>query len=184
MVAAAHPLAVEAGTADAASGRHRRRRGIAVQMVLGVVEPHASGIGGGGFLLHYDGTSHAISVYDGRETAPAGASPTMFMAPDGKPLGYREAVVSGMSVGVPGVVAMLELAHKEKGKLPWSDLFAPGRYGPRRLCGLVPPRGLAAADSALREEQTIREILFQPRRHAAQAGRAHRQSGSGRGRWT
>lgn len=161
MVAAAHPLAVEAGLEMLRRGGTAVDAAIAVQMVLGVVEPHASGIGGGGFLLHYDGTSHAISVYDGRETAPAGASPTMFMAPDGKPLGYREAVVSGMSVGVPGVVAMLELAHKEKGKLPWSDLFAPAIATARD--GFAVSSRLAAwlqRIPALREEQTIREIYF------------------------
>jgi gamma-glutamyltranspeptidase/glutathione hydrolase len=161
MVAAAHPLAVEAGLEMLRRGGTAVDAAIAVQMVLGVVEPHASGIGGGGFLLHYDGTSHAISVYDGRETAPAGASPTMFMAPDGKPLGYREAVVSGMSVGVPGVVAMLELAHKEKGKLPWSDLFAPA-IGTARDGFAVSSRLAAWLQRipALREEQTIREIYF------------------------
>lgn len=161
MVAAAHPLAVEAGLEMLRRGGTAVDAAIAVQMVLGVVEPHASGIGGGGFLLHYDGTSHAISVYDGRETAPAGASPTMFLAPDGKPLGYREAVVSGMSVGVPGVVAMLELAHKEKGKLPWSDLFAPAIATARD--GFAVSSRLAAwlqRIPALREEQTIREIYF------------------------
>jgi gamma-glutamyltranspeptidase/glutathione hydrolase len=161
MVAAAHPLAVEAGLEMLRRGGTAVDAAIAVQMVLGVVEPHASGIGGGGFLLHYDGTSHAISVYDGRETAPAGASPTVFMAPDGKPLGYREAVVSGMSVGVPGVVAMLELAHKEKGKLPWSDLFAPAIATARD--GFAVSSRLAAwlqRIPALREEQTIREIYF------------------------
>ena len=112
MVAAAHPLAVEAGLDVLRRGGTAVDAAIAVQMVLGVVEPQASGIGGGGFLLHYDGATRAISVYDGRETAPAGARPTMFLGADGKPLGFREAVISGISVGVPGVLSMLELAHK------------------------------------------------------------------------
>ena len=161
MVAAAHPLAVEAGLEILRRGGTAVDAAIAVQMVLGVVEPHASGIGGGGFLLHYDGTSQAITVYDGRETAPAGASPTMFLLPEGKPLGYREAVASGISVGVPGLLAMLELAHKEKGKLAWSALFGPAIATARD--GFPVSSRLAAwlqRIPALREEQAIREIYF------------------------
>ncbi|MGQ3298251.1 gamma-glutamyltransferase [Reyranella sp.] len=161
MVAAAHPLAVEAGLEMLRRGGTAVDAAIAVQMVLGVVEPHASGIGGGGFLLHYDGASHAITVYDGRETAPAGASPTMFLSPDGKPLGYREAVASGTSVGVPGLLAMLELAHKEKGKLAWSELFGPGIAAARD--GFPVSSRLAAwlqRIPALREEAAIRETYF------------------------
>jgi gamma-glutamyltranspeptidase/glutathione hydrolase len=163
MVAAAHPLAVEAGLEMLRRGGTAVDAAIAVQMVLGVVEPHASGIGGGGFLLHYDGTSRGITVYDGRETAPAGASPTMFLSADGKPLGYREAVASGISVGVPGVMAMLELAHQEKGKLAWSDLFGPAIAAARD--GFAVSSRLAAwlqRIPALREEQAIREIYFDP----------------------
>ena len=161
MVAAAHPLAVEAGLEILRRGGTAVDAAIAVQMMLGVVEPHASGIGGGGFLLHYDGTSHAITVYDGRETAPAGASPTMFLSADGKPLGYREAVASGISVGVPGLLAMLELAHREKGKLAWSELFGPAIVTARD--GFPVSSRLAAwlqRIPALREEQAIREIYF------------------------
>jgi gamma-glutamyltranspeptidase/glutathione hydrolase len=124
MVAAAHPLAVQAGLEVLGRGGSAVDAAVAVQMMLGVAEPHASGIGGGGFLLHYDGASHAITVYDGREAAPAGATPTMFLGTDGKPLPFRQAVESGKSVGVPGAVALLELAQKEHGKLPWNSLFA------------------------------------------------------------
>ena len=124
MVAAAHPLAVEAGLEVLRRGGTAIDAAVAVQMMLGVVEPQASGIGGGGFLLFYDGATHAITVYDGRETAPAGAAPTMFLGADGKPLPVREAVASGMSVGVPGAVALLQLAQKEHGKLAWNSLFA------------------------------------------------------------
>ena len=161
MVAAAHPLAVEAGLEMLRRGGTAVDAAIAVQMVLGVVEPHASGIGGGGFFLHYDGTSRGITVYDGRETAPAGASPTMFLSADGKPLGYREAVASGMSVGVPGLLAMLELAHKEKGKLAWSELFGPAIAAARDSFAVS--SRLAAwlqRIPALREEQAIREAYF------------------------
>ena len=161
MVAAAHPLAVEAGVEILRRGGTAVDAAIAVQMVLGVVEPHASGIGGGGFLLHYDGTSRAITVYDGRETAPAGATPGMFLAPDGRPLGYREAVASGISVGVPGLMAMLELAHREKGKLAWSDLFQPAIAAARN--GFVVSPRLAAwlqRMPTLRDEAAIRETYF------------------------
>jgi len=161
MVAAAHPLAVEAGLEVLRRGGSAVDAAIAVQMVLGVVEPHASGIGGGGFLLHYDGASHAIAVYDGRETAPAGASPTMFLAPDGKPLGYRAAVASGISVGVPGLAAMLELAHREHGKLAWGDLFGPAIVAARD--GFLVSSRLASwleRIPSVREEAAIRETYF------------------------
>src|SRR5262245_47849010 len=97
MVAAAHPLAVDAGLEALRRGGTAVDAAIAVQMVLGVVEPQASGIGGGGFLLFYDGATGDIEVYDGRETAPAGATPGMFLGADGKPLPPREAAWSGIS---------------------------------------------------------------------------------------
>jgi len=125
MVAAANSMAAEAGLEVLRRGGSAVDAAVAVQMVLGVVEPHASGIGGGGFLLHYEGATGTITVYDGRETAPAGASPTMFLGVDGKPIGMPAAVVSGVSVGVPGAIAMLELAHREHGKLAWAQLFQP-----------------------------------------------------------
>ncbi len=125
MVASAHPLASEAGLQVLRNGGTAVDAAVAVQMVLGVVEPQASGLGGGSFLLYYDAGSRTISVYDGRETAPAGATPTMFLDASGKPLPFREAVASGISVGVPGAVSLLELAHKEHGKRPWAELFDP-----------------------------------------------------------
>jgi gamma-glutamyltranspeptidase/glutathione hydrolase len=125
IVAAAHPLAVEAGREVLRAGGSAVDAAIAVQMVLTLVEPQSSGIGGGGFLLYYDAAAHRLESYDGRETAPASATPEMFLGPDGQPLPFYDAVVGGLSVGVPGVVRMLELAHKEHGKLPWAQLFAP-----------------------------------------------------------
>ena len=161
MVAAAHPLAVEAGLEALRRGGTAVDAAIAVQMVLGVVEPQASGIGGGGFLLHYDGVTHAITVYDGRETAPAGATPTMFLGPGGKPLGFRDATVSGISVGVPGALAMLEYAHKEHGKLPWKELFEPA-IGIARDGFDVPPRLAAWLGRIpfLAAEPGIRAVYF------------------------
>ncbi len=123
MVAAANPMAVEAGLDILRRGGSAVDAAIAVQMVLGVVEPQASGVGGGGFLMHYEAATGAIAAYDGRETAPAGATPGMFLRADGKPLGLLQAVSSGISVGVPGAVAMLAMAHKDHGKLPWNALF-------------------------------------------------------------
>jgi gamma-glutamyltranspeptidase / glutathione hydrolase len=124
MVAAANPMAVEAGLDVLRRGGTAVDAAIAMQMVLGVVEPHASGLGGGGFLLHYDNATGSIAAYDGRETAPAGATPGMFLGSDGQPLDVRDAAWSGISVGVPGALAMLALAHKEHGRLPWPDLFS------------------------------------------------------------
>jgi len=124
MVAAAHPLAVDAGLKVLEAGGNAMDAAVAVQMMLGLVEPQASGVGGGGFLLFYDAATKKITAYDGRESAPAGATPTMFMA-DGKPLPFLQAVASGLSVGVPGAMALLELAHKEHGVRPWAELFQP-----------------------------------------------------------
>lgn len=139
MVAAAHPLAVEAGLDVLRRGGSALDAAIAVQMMLGVVEPHASGIGGGGFLVHYDAGTQSLAVYDGRETAPAGATPAMFLDRNGKPLGFLEATASGISVGVPGALAMLELAHKEHGRLAWRELFTSAIVAAREGFA-VPPR--------------------------------------------
>lgn len=122
-VAAAHPLAAEAGRAVLRDGGNALDAAVAVQLVLGVVEPQSSGVGGGAFLLHFDG--QAVRAYDGRETAPAAASEDLFLGPDGQPLPFDDAVVGGLSVGVPGAVAMLEAAHRRHGRLPWARLVAP-----------------------------------------------------------
>jgi len=121
-VAAANPLATDAGHQVLRAGGSALDAAIAVQMVLGLVEPQSSGIGGGAFLLHFDGQK--VSAHDGRETAPAGARGDMFME-QGKPLPFPEAVQSGHSVGVPGAVRMLEAAHRQHGRLPWAQLMQP-----------------------------------------------------------
>lgn len=123
MVAAANPLATEAGYQVLKAGGSAVDAAIATQMVLTLVEPQSSGIGGGAFLMHFDGT--AVKAFDGRETAPASATEKLFQTSDGKAMPFIEGVVGGRSVGVPGVLRMLELAHKEYGKLPWASLFAP-----------------------------------------------------------
>jgi gamma-glutamyltranspeptidase/glutathione hydrolase len=122
MVAAAHPLAARAGYDVLEAGGSAVDAAIAVQMVLNLVEPQSSGIGGGAFLTHYDG--QRVEVYDGRETAPRAASPDLFLR-HGRPMAFMDAVVGGRSVGVPGLVSMLELSHREHGRLPWRDLFQP-----------------------------------------------------------
>lgn len=122
-VAAANPLATDAGYQVLKAGGSAIDAAIAVQMVLGLVEPQSSGIGGGAFLLHWDG--RAVEAFDGRETAPAAATETLFLKPDGTPMAFYDAVVGGRSVGVPGTLRMLELAHRQHGKLRWSQLFEP-----------------------------------------------------------
>jgi gamma-glutamyltranspeptidase/glutathione hydrolase len=92
--------------------------------MLGLVEPHSSGLGGGAFLTWYDAKTGTLTTFDGRETAPAAATPELFMGTDGKPLSFFDAVVGGRSVGVPGVPRLLETVHKRYGRKPWADLFA------------------------------------------------------------
>jgi len=125
MAVAAHPLAAAAGSDILRRGGSAVDAAIAIQMVLGLVEPQYSGIGGGAFLTYYDAKLKQIRTYDGRETAPAAARPDRFLNADGKPLQFYDAVVGGKSVGVPGVVRMLEMVHKAHGKLPWRELFQP-----------------------------------------------------------
>jgi gamma-glutamyltranspeptidase/glutathione hydrolase len=125
MVAAAHPLAAEAGLAMLRQGGTALDAAIAAQAVLTLVEPQSSGIGGGALLMHWNATHRRVSAWDGRETAPAAATPGLFLKPDGTPMAFYEAVLSGRSVGVPGVMPMLAAAHAVEGRLPWADLFAP-----------------------------------------------------------
>lgn len=123
MVAAANPLATQAGYTMLKAGGSAIDAAIATQMVLNLVEPNSSGIGGGAFLLLYDGKR--VRAYDGRETAPSAATERLFYGPDGKVMPFRQGLVGGRSVGAPGVLRMLELAHRQHGKLPWATLFEP-----------------------------------------------------------
>lgn len=123
MVAAANPLAVEAGYEMLKKGGTAIDAGIATQLVLTLVEPQSSGIGGGAFLVYYDGKK--VHAYDGRETAPSKADEHLFQHPDGTPMSRTEGIVGGRSTGAPGVLRMLALAHKQNGKLPWKTLFEP-----------------------------------------------------------
>ncbi len=123
MVAAANPLAVEAGLSVLRAGGSAVDAAVAVQAALGLVEPQSSGLGGGAFMLYYDARTRTVTAYDGREVAPMGAAPDMFLGPDHKPMPFTQAMVSGKATGVPGAVAMLGLAQREHGRLGWGQLF-------------------------------------------------------------
>jgi len=125
MIAAANPLAAEAGRQVMRQGGSAVDAAIAAQMVLTLVEPESSGIGGGAFLMLYDPKTKRTLSFDGRETAPASATPGMFLGADGKPRPHFDAIPGGLSTGVPGVVALFDLVHKKYGRLAWAKLFDP-----------------------------------------------------------
>ena len=125
MVSAANPNATEAGLDILHRGGNAVDAAIAVQLVLNLVEPQSSGIGGGAFMLFYDASTQEILSYDGRETAPAEVTPDLFLTPQGEPMRFLDAVLGGRSVGTPGTVAMLAEAHKKHGNIPWPELFEP-----------------------------------------------------------
>ncbi len=163
MVAAAHPLAAQAGLDILRRGGSALDAAIAVQMMLNLVEPQSSGIGGGAFILYWDAKQHLLYAYDGRETAPAAATPSRFLKPDGSPMAFAEAVVGGLSVGVPGLLRALELAHKAHGKLPWGEAFRPAIR--QAEAGFpVSPRlhALLESDPALRRDPQARALYYLP----------------------
>jgi gamma-glutamyltranspeptidase / glutathione hydrolase len=123
MVSAGHPLAAEAGLQLLRQGGSAVDAAVAVQMVLTLVEPQASGIGGGAFALHWDGTT--VRAWDGREAAPAAADERLLLRADGQPMPFGEAAVGGLAVGVPGALKMLEQVHRLHGRRPWAELFEP-----------------------------------------------------------
>jgi gamma-glutamyltranspeptidase/glutathione hydrolase len=129
MVVAANPHAAEAGLAVLRAGGSAVDAAITVQLVLTLVEPQSSGVGGGAFMLVYDapssGRAGEITAYEGRETAPAAATPDMFLDATGRPEAFGVVGVGGLSVGVPGALRMLEIAHRAHGRLPWARLFEP-----------------------------------------------------------
>lgn len=144
MVAAANPHAVQAGADVLAAGGTAADALVAVQTVLGLVEPQSSGLGGGAFLVWYDAASGKLTTIDGRETAPLAATPTLFQDENGETLGFFDAVVGGRSVGTPGTPALLQMAHDKWGKADWAGLFDPaivlasdGFSVSPRLAGLV-----------------------------------------------
>lgn len=163
VVASANPMATHAGKVILERGGTAIDAAVAVEAVLGLVEPQSSGLGGGAFLLYYDAKTRKLTSYDGREIAPAATRPDQFLGPDGMPKPFMEQVVGGKSVGVPGLVPMLALAQNEHGRLPWKDLFAPAidladngfTVGARlnRLIGLMP---------TLRTQDAARKYFFTP----------------------
>ncbi|WP_409559764.1 gamma-glutamyltransferase family protein [Hydrogenophaga sp.] len=158
-VAAANPLATEAGAQVLRAGGSAVDAAIAVQMVLALVEPQSSGIGGGAFLLHFDGKR--VQAFDGRETAPAAATPQLFLGTDGKPLPFMDAVASGRSVGVPGAVAMLALAHRQHGTLPWARLFEPAIALADRGFAVSPRlHSLLASETALKADPVAATYFY------------------------
>ena len=160
-VAAANPVAARAGERILRAGGNATDAAVAVQMVLTLVEPQSSGIGGGAFLMHWDGRQ--VRAYDGRETAPAAADARMFLTPEGKPMAFHDAVVGGRSVGVPGTVRMLEMVHARHGRLPWAALFEPAI----RLADEgfeVSPRlhAMIRADAHLKKDPAAAAFYLQP----------------------
>ncbi len=125
MVAAANPIAVEAGYAVLEKGGTAADVLVAVQLILNLVEPQSSGIGGGAFLVYWDAETGRLTTLDGREKAPASATPDYWLGDDGEPVGWWDAVVGGRSVGVPGTLKLLEEAHDRWGKRPWANLVGP-----------------------------------------------------------
>ena len=125
MVAAAHPLAALAGYRVLERGGSAADAAVAVQMVLNVVEPQSSGLGGGGFAVYWDATLKKLTTFDGRETAPAAATPDYWLDEKGEPRAFWDAVVGGRSVGVPGTLRLMETLHARYGRLPWGTLFEP-----------------------------------------------------------
>ncbi|EED32215.1 gamma-glutamyltransferase [gamma proteobacterium NOR5-3] len=127
MVVTANPIATSVGEEILRAGGTAVDAAIAIEAALSLVEPQSSGLGGGGFMVYYHAADQSLDVYDGRETAPAGAHSDMFLNEDGEVYGYLEAKNSGLSIGVPGMVSMLSMAHADRGRLPWGDLLQPAK---------------------------------------------------------
>lgn len=194
MVSAADPRAVEAGVAMLEAGGSAMDAMVAVQMMLGLVEPQSSGLGGGAFLVHYDSGSDSLTTLEGRETAPAAADGGLFLDDQGAPLPFWDAVVGGRSVGTPGTPALMQTAHERWGRLPWAELFEPAitaaregfEVGPR-LAGLLEggtaerlrsypaardyffPEGTALQEGELRNNPALADTLAILAREGAKA---------------
>jgi len=170
-VVAANPIAVDAGIEILRKGGSAVDAAVAVQAMLGLVEPQSSGIGGGSFMMYYDATTNRIVALDGREKAPAGATPDMFLDESGRPMSYVQAVRTGRSTGVPGAVRMLSEAQARFGKLPWRELFTPairaatdGFKVPQRLANFLSP------DFAFPATPEIRALFHRADGQPLQAG--------------
>ncbi len=162
MAAAANPLAATAGRDILRAGGSAADAAIAIQLVLNLVEPQSSGIGGGAFIVHWDEAGRKVTTLDGREIAPAAAKPDRFMK-DGKPMLFREAVVGGRSVGVPGTLKLLEEAHRRWGKLPWADVVAPALKLAEEGFAISPRlNGLLAGEKDLPKNALAAAYFYEP----------------------
>jgi gamma-glutamyltranspeptidase/glutathione hydrolase len=171
MVTAANPLAARAGVEILKMGGSAVDAAIATQLALNVVEPQSSGIGGGAFLLHYKSSSRVIEAYDGREKAPASATSDMFLKSDGSKQKFYDVVPGGLSVGVPGILHMFELAHKKHGKLPWARLFDPAIKLAEEGFEISPRlHTLIKIDRFLRKFKTSREYFYNSQGYAKSVG--------------
>ncbi|NGM87182.1 gamma-glutamyltransferase [Parapusillimonas sp. SGNA-6] len=160
MFTSAHPLATQAGTRVLAQGGSAVDALIAAQMVLNLVEPQSSGIGGGAFIVTYDAASGKVQAYDGRETAPVASRSDRFMR-EGKAIPFREAVNSGRSVGTPGLLRVLALAHDQHGALPWSHLFGPAITLAERGFPVSPRlHALLNENEALRQQPAAADYFY------------------------
>jgi len=171
LVVAANPLAVDAGIEILKKGGKAIDAAVAIQAMLGLVEPQSSGVGGGAFLLYYEASTGVVSAIDGRETAPAGATPDMFLDEHGKPLPFFEAVRSGRSTGVPGAIAMLSAAHARLGVRPWKELFQPAIRSATQ--GFKVPERLASylgEGSPFPPTAEVRALLSKPNGEPLNAG--------------
>lgn len=155
--------ASEAAAAMLKAGGTAADAAIAAQLVLGLVEPQSSGIGGGGFLLFWDAERKRVFAYDGRETAPAAAGPALFIGADGKPLAFMPAVRSSRSVGVPGAPALLWEVYKRHGRLPWATLFQPAIKLAEEGFAVSPRlHALVSEQAGLKDSPTARAYFFTP----------------------
>jgi gamma-glutamyltranspeptidase/glutathione hydrolase len=161
MVAAANPLAADAGRTILRAGGSAIDAAIAVQLVLTLVEPQSSGLGGGAFIVHWRASDRTLTTLDGRETAPAAARPDRFLRPDGRPMPFMDAVVGGRSVGVPGTPLLLEEAHRRWGKLPLAELVKPA-LALAEDGFAVSPRlsGLLGREQALKRDPIARAYFY------------------------
>jgi gamma-glutamyltranspeptidase / glutathione hydrolase len=160
-MATAHPMATQAGLAVLDKGGSAMDAAIAAQLVLNLVEPQSSGIGGGGFLLYYDAKRRTVTALDGRETAPASSHERMLLDASGKPLPFYTAIMQGKAVGVPGVVRLMEVAHARWGRLPWAANFRTAITLAEDGYPLSPrPAQLALRDKYLLEDEGAKALFF------------------------
>lgn len=162
MVAAANPLAAQAGRDILSAGGNAIDAMVAVQAVLGLVEPQSSGLGGGAFLVYYDAATNRLTTFDGRETAPMDATPKLFLDDAGQPLKFMDAVVGGRSVGTPGTVKLLEDVQKRYGKENWPLLWKPAAKLAREGFAVSPRLAalIAAEGDALKRYDEAKNYFF------------------------